>query len=315
MGQIIDVGASVGVSLCPDHGMDSETLLQTADMAMYCAKDEGRGAFRLFTQDMADALHERVALEKDVREAIVQGHIRPFYQPLVSLEDNKLVGFEVLARWQHPARGDIGPDVFIPISEKLNLIAPLTFDLLRQACVDALAWPKDITISLNVSPLHLSDPLLPVKLLTILSETDFPPRRLEIEITETSLVADAEAARSTLSELQQIGIKIALDDFGTGYSSLYNLQDLNFDKVKIDRSFIGAMQNDSESAKIVSSVIELANNLGLPVIAEGIEYHQQVQEIVKRGGKYGQGFYFSKAVPATEATLLIQGAHQNKNFA
>jgi predicted signal transduction protein with EAL and GGDEF domain len=256
---------------------------------------------------MESALRERIVLECDVRRAVVGQDIFPRYQPLMLLAENKLVGFEILARWRHPTRGEVGPDVFIPIVEKLNLIGAMTYDLLRRACLDARGWPPEITIALNISPLHLCDPLLPVKLLAVLSETDFPPKRLEIEVTETSLVADIDAARAALVALQNIGIKIALDDFGTGYSSLYNLRDLKFDKIKIDRSFISTMQSNPNSAKIVGSVIDLAKSLGLPVIAEGIEHQQVMQEIIRRGGEFGQGYYFGKAISAAEAAVMAQG--------
>src|SRR5690606_10102124 len=161
--QAVEVGASVGISLCPDDGTDADTLLRAADMAMYRAKEEGRATFRFFAQGMEDALRERIALEADVRWAVAQRDIQPHYQPLVHLTENKLVGFDILERWHHPRRGQIAPDVFIPIVEKLGLIGDMTYDLLRRACIDALDWPDTITISLNVSPLHLTDPLLPVK--------------------------------------------------------------------------------------------------------------------------------------------------------
>jgi predicted signal transduction protein with EAL and GGDEF domain len=304
--QTFEVGASIGIAICPDEGMDADTLLRAADMAMYRAKEEGRGKYRFFAQGMANALRERVALERDVRDAVTARHIVPHYQPLMLLAENRLVGFEILARWHHPERGEVGPDVFIPIVEKLNLIGAMTYDLLRRACLDARDWPDDLTIALNVSPLQISDPLLPIKLLAILSETGFPPTRLEIEVTETSLVADINAARTALVALQNLGIKISLDDFGTGYSSLYNLRELHFDKIKIDRTFISSMRSNPGSAKIVGSVIDLAKSLGLPVIAEGIEHRQEVQEIIRRGGEYGQGFYFGKAIPAAEATVMAQ---------
>jgi diguanylate cyclase (GGDEF)-like protein len=305
--QTVEVGASIGISTYPKDGNDSEALLRAADMAMYRAKKEGQGEYRFFEQSMESALRERIALECDVRRAVVEQDIFPRYQPLMLLAENKLVGFEILARWRHPTRGEVGPDVFIPIVEKLNLIGAMTYDLLRRACLDARGWPPEITIALNISPLHLSDPLLPVKLLAVLSETDFPPKRLEIEVTETSLVADIDAARAALVALQNIGIKISLDDFGTGYSSLYNLRDLRFDKIKIDRSFISTMQSNPNSAKIVGSVIDLAKSLGLPVIAEGIEHRQEIQEIIRRGGEFGQGYYFGKAISAAEAAVMAQG--------
>ena len=305
--QTVEVGASIGISFCPNDGTDADTLLKAADMAMYRAKEEGRGAFRFFAQDMENALRERIALEQDVRRAVAQHEIHPHYQPLMLLAENQLVGFEILARWRHPTRGDVGPDTFIPIVEKLGLIGELTYDLLRRACLDAHDWPPEITIALNISPVHFADPLLPVKLLAVLSETGFPPKRLEIEVTETSLVADIDAARAALGALQAIGIKISLDDFGTGYSSLYNLRELHFDKIKIDRSFISSMQSNVGSAKIVRSVIDLAKSLGLPVIAEGIEHRQEIQELIRCGGEYGQGYYFGKAMPAAEAAAIARG--------
>ena len=304
--QTVEVGASVGIAVCPNDGTDPDALLRAADIAMYRVKEEGRGAFRFFSPSMEKALRERVALEEDVRRAVAAHDIRPHYQPVVKLAENRLAGFEILARWNHPVRGDVAPDVFIPIAENLGLIGELTYDLLRRACLEARDWPRDITISLNVSPLHFSDPVLPVKLLAILSETDFPPKRLEIELTETALVTDLEAARVTLAALQDIGIKISLDDFGTGYSSLYSLHELRFDKIKIDRSFVTSMQSNAGSRKIVHSVIDLANSLGLPVIAEGIEDRKVMQEIVKRGGELGQGFYLGKAMPAEEADALVR---------
>ena len=304
--QSVEVGASIGIAICPADGTDPETLLRAADMAMYRAKEEGRGAYRFFNQSMEQALRARVTLEEDVRRAVVMHAIQPHYQPLMQLAENRLVGFEILARWHHPVRGDVEPEVFIPIVEKLGLIAELTYFLLRRACLDARDWSPEITIAINVSPLHFADPLLPVKILAILSETDFPPKRLEVEVTETALVTDINAARTALVALQGIGIKISLDDFGTGYSSLYNLQELHFDKIKIDRSFVLSMHSNPGSAKIVRSVIDLAKSLGLPTIAEGIEHREAMQEIMHSGGKYGQGFYFGKAMPAAEATQLVR---------
>ena len=304
----VDVGASMGIAICPTDGTDPETLLRAADMAMYRAKEEGRGTHRFFQRSMEDALRARLALEADVRSAVAKEEIEPHYQPLMLLAEKRLVGFEILARWHHPTRGDVEPELFIPVVEKLGLIAELTYSLLRRACLDARNWSPEITIALNVSPRHLGDPLLTAKILTILSETAFPPTRLEIEITESALVGDLPAARTALVALQELGIKISLDDFGTGYSNLYNLRELRFDKIKIDRSFVLSMETNIESAKIVHSVIGLAKSLGLPTIAEGIEHVQALNQIVQSGGEYGQGFYFSKALPAAEAARLAKGA-------
>ena len=304
----VDVGASIGIAICPMDGTDPETLLRAADMAMYRAKEEGRGAHRFFQRSMEDILRARLALEEDVRSAVANEDIQPHYQPLMLLAEKRLVGFEILARWHHPTRGDVEPDLFIPVVEKLGLIAELTYSLLRRACLEARSWSPEITIALNVSPKHLGDPLLPAKILSILSEAVFPPERLEIEITELALVNDLPAARTALVALQELGIKISLDDFGTGYSNLYSLRELRFDKIKIDRSFVLSMGTNVESAKIVHSVIELAKSLGLPTISEGIEHLQAMNQIMQSGGEYGQGYYFAKAMPAAEANKLVEGA-------
>jgi EAL domain-containing protein (putative c-di-GMP-specific phosphodiesterase class I) len=241
-----------------------------------------------------------------VRHAVAHDEIEPHFQPLMHLKENRLVGFEILARWRHPTRGVVEPEVFIPAVERLGLMAEFTYSLLRRACLAARDWPADITIALNVSPAHFSDPLMPVKLLAILSETGFPPKRLEIEVTESALVSDLPTARAVLVALQDIGIRISLDDFGTGYSSLYHLRELHFDKIKIDRSFVLSMERNVESAKIVRSVINLAKSLGLPTIAEGIEHAQTLKQIVSDGADYGQGFYFAEAMSADAASRLVQ---------
>jgi EAL domain-containing protein (putative c-di-GMP-specific phosphodiesterase class I) len=251
-------------------------------------------------------LRAQTALESDVRQAVANGEIEPHYQPLVKLVENELVGFEVLARWHHPERGNVPPDVFIPVAERLGLIAELSYALLRRACTEARKWPSKLSISLNVSPAHISDPLLPVKFLSILSETNFPPRRLEIEVTEDAVLGDVEAVQRTMKTLQDLGIKISLDDFGTGYSNLSHLRQFHFDKIKIDRSFVQSMEVDGESAKLVRSILELAKNLGLPTIAEGIEHIAALREIVAGGGEYGQGFYFGKAMTADQAEKMIK---------
>lgn len=226
-GLTMTVGSSIGIAICPTDGPDPDMLLRAADMAMYRAKEQGRGSYRFFQPTMETMLRERVALEEDVRRAVAEQRIVPQYQPLIQLAEEKLVGFEILARWSHPERGEVDPDIFIPIVEKLGLIGELTYAMLRRACFEARDWPQHLTLSINVSPSHVCDPLLPVKLLAILSEAGFPPSRLEVEITETALVTDLAAARSALTALQGLGMKISLDDFGIEYSSLYNLGNCN----------------------------------------------------------------------------------------
>jgi diguanylate cyclase (GGDEF)-like protein/PAS domain S-box-containing protein len=311
----VDVGATIGIALCPNDGCDAETLLRAADMAMYRAKEGSRGTYCFFQRDMEIELRSRAALEDDVRRAVVGEQIVPFYQPLMNLTENRIVGFEILARWNDAKRGELSPELFIPVVERIGLISQLTYTLLRRACLDAREWPSDLSLSINVSPKHFGDPLLPVKFLAILSETDFPPKRLEVEITETALVTDPSGARAVLAALRDLGVTIALDDFGTGYSNLYHLRELRFDKIKIDRSFVMAMEADPESAKIVNSVIALARNLGLPTVAEGVEQRETLNLLVRDGAQYGQGHFFGKAMPAADIDRLLGVATETRSGA
>jgi diguanylate cyclase (GGDEF)-like protein len=246
----VEVDASIGIAYYPADGLDPESLLHAADIAMYRAKRDGRGTFRFFAPSMVEELRAQAALEEELKTAIATGAITPNYQPLVDLRDRNVYGFEILSRWNHPERGVIPPDVFIPLAEQLGLIPALTSSVLRQACRDSADWGENIHLALNISPMQLKDSLLPTKLLTILKEEGFSASRLEVEMTETALVSDIKTAKSILAAFQSLGIKIALDDFGTGYSSLYHLREFKFDKVKIDRSFVQSMEHNSESEKI-----------------------------------------------------------------
>jgi EAL domain-containing protein (putative c-di-GMP-specific phosphodiesterase class I) len=211
----------------------------------------------------------------------------------------------VLARWYHPERGIISPEVFIPLAEDTGSITELCYSLLRQACTDARAWPAHLELSINISPCQFKDRMLAARILSILRETGFDPRRLEIEITESALTNDLDLARSILGVLQSAGVSIALDDFGTGYSSLYHLRELKFDKIKIDRSFVQSLENE-ESAKIISAIIGLGQSLGIVTTAEGIENLGNSEWLAERGCTYGQGYLFGPPVPALAATKLIE---------
>jgi diguanylate cyclase (GGDEF)-like protein len=302
----VEVGASIGIVLCPADGKNADALLHAADIAMYRAKQAGRGTFRFYEESMDTELKALAALEADIQRALLASEIQPHYQPLIELSDGRLLGFEILARWHHPEKGVIAPDVFIPIIERLGLMPEFTLAMLRRACLDAKEWPADLRLSLNVSPHELTDLLFPIRLLAVLSEADFTPNRLEIEITENALVADLETAKTILQTLQNVGIKIALDDFGTGYSSLYHLRELKLDKIKIDRSFIQSMKDNPESAKIVYGILGLAKSLALPTTAEGIEDAEILDRLNKAGCEIGQGYHFGKAMPAAEALKLIR---------
>jgi diguanylate cyclase (GGDEF)-like protein len=305
VGGTAEVGASIGIASCPTDGTDAENLLRAADIAMYRAKKEGRDAFRFFEQSMDQELRAQAMLETDLKRAVAQGDILPYYQPLVDMREDRIYGFEILARWRHPVRGWVPPDTFIPIVERLGLITDLTSSTLRRACRDVKNWPKDIILSLNISPIQLRDPLLPAQLLTILNQEGFPPARLEVEVTETALVNDIEMAKSILTSLQSLGVRVALDDFGTGYSSLSHLRELKFDKVKIDRSFVQTMEKNAESQKIVDAILKLAQSLELPTVAEGIENPVVLGRLVDGGCEFGQGYYFGKAMSADDATEIL----------
>lgn len=304
----VQIGASLGIALCPEDGADAETILRAADLAMYRAKQEGRGSFRFFEQIMDEEIRERANLEADLRRALEHGDIRPFYQPLIAIAGERICGFEVLARWEHPDRGFVAPDVFVPLIEQLGLMGQFTTLILKQACRDARDWDPSIGLAVNVSPAQFQDPALPALVLAILNAEGFAPTRLEIEVTESALVGDLEKAKATLEALQQVGIKVALDDFGTGYSSLYHLRELKFDKLKIDRSFVQSMQMNQESQKIVDAVLGLAISLNMPAVAEGIENRDTMLLLSDRGCTFGQGYHFSRAVNSAQAGALLSRA-------
>jgi predicted signal transduction protein with EAL and GGDEF domain len=272
---------------------------------MYRAKRDSRGTFRFFEQSMDDDLRAQGSLEADLKRAVTEGAIKPYYQPLVEIRSNRICGFEALARWEHPGRGFVPPDVFIPLIEQLGLMTALTSSVLRQACRDAKYWPEDIRLSVNISPCELKDSLLPSRLFAILAEEGFPAARLDVEIIETALVSDIETAKSILTTLQSAGIKVCLDDFGTGYSSLYHLRELKFDKIKIDRSFVQSMATNPESEKIVDAILGLTKNLNLPTVAEGIEDLPVLLRLAAKGCDFGQGYYFGKAMSADSARDML----------
>jgi diguanylate cyclase (GGDEF)-like protein len=290
----VDVDATIGIALVTPEDKDPDALLHAADLAMYQGKREGRGTFRFFQTEMDIALKARAQLEAELRSGIIRGEIAPFYQPIVKLPSQEVVGFEVLARWNHPTKGLIVPDDFIPMAEERRLIADLFYGLLRQACSDARNWPAHLHLAINVAPQQVQDPALPERILAILTETGFAPSRLEVEITETALVNGLEAARSILISLQNLGVKVTLDDFGTGYSSLYHLRELRFDKLKIDKSYVTSLKQGNERAKLVDAIIQLGASLSLETTAEGIETSTNLGWLSQQGCTFGQGYLFGR---------------------
>ena len=310
-GTVVRVGISIGVALSQQlatqqaaEGMD--TLMHRADIALYRAKADGRGRCCFFEPIMDDDVQARALLESELREAVANGHIVPHFQPLVDLANERVVGFELLARWQHPTRGMVSPGEFIPVAEQLGLIGPMTSHLLRRACSVAATWPDDTFVACNVSPLQLRDQSLPGMVRAALQEFGLPPHRLELEITESALVGDLALARDVLNEVKSLGVRLALDDFGTGYSSLHHLKMLPFDKVKIDASFVGAMTRDLGSRKIVSAVVGLGQSLELTTVAEGVEDQETAAMLRELGCDVGQGWLFGRPVPADLVTKLLQ---------
>ena len=313
----VDVGVTIGIALVTPENSDPDVLLHAADLAMYQGKREGRGTFRFFEAEMDIALKARAQLEADLRLGIIRGEIAPFYQPIVKLPSEELVGFEVLARWNHPANGVIAPDDFIPVAEERGLIADLFYGLLRQACSDARNWPSHLCLAVNVAPQQIQDPLLPERILAILTETGFAPSRLEVEITETALVNGLEVARSTLISLQNIGVKIALDDFGTGYSSLYHLRELRFDKLKIDKSYVTTLKQGNKRAKLIDAIIQLGASMSLETTAEGIETSTNFSWLSNQGCTHGQGYLFGRPMPKETADHYLDSvdARQHQGVA
>jgi diguanylate cyclase (GGDEF)-like protein len=301
----LKVGATLGVAIVAADHADADAVLHAADLAMYQGKKDGRGNYRFFRSAMDEELRARALLETELRVAIETGAIEPFYQPMVSLPEKEIVGVEVLARWRHPTRGLISPADFIPIAEETGMIADLSYSLIRRACLDALVWPAHLTLAVNIAPQQFQDAWLAERILAILTETGFPPRRLEIEITESALIQDLEATRATLLSLRQLGVRIALDDFGTGYSSLYHLRELKFDKLKIDRSYVDSITMSDERAKLVDAIIKLGSSLGLSTTAEGIETGASVDWLSDQGCDFGQGYLFGKAMPKVEIDRLL----------
>ncbi len=301
----IEIGASIGIAPCRSESADAGHLLHAADIAMYRVKRDTRGTFRFFEQSMEDDLRAQGTLESDIKRAVAEGKIQPHYQPLIALRNNRICGFEALARWTHLTRGVVSPDIFIPLIEQLGLMSEFTSSILRQACRDAKDWPDTVRLSVNISPSELKDPLLPSRIFAILALEAFPPARLELEITETALVCNIETAKSILTTLQSSGITVALDDFGTGYASLSHLRELKIDKVKIDRSFVHSMQSNPESEKIVDAILGLTKNLNLQAVAEGIEDSVTLLHLAAKGCEFGQGYYIGKATNAAGARDIL----------
>jgi predicted signal transduction protein with EAL and GGDEF domain len=297
--------ASIGIALIEESGQPAEEHLRRADTALYRAKRARGSSFCVYEPEMDAELTERVHLEHDLREALEARQIVPHYQPIVDLKSGAILKLEALARWHHPTRGAISPTVFIPLAEERGLIVELTETVLATACRDAVLWPPEIRLSVNLSPVLLKSASFGLRLANILAEAGLPPSRLEIEITEQTLEADIGFVRDFLENLRTLGVHIALDDFGTGYSSLSRLKLLPFDEIKIDGSFVQGLDGSDDRALFVRTIVELGRGLGMKVTAEGVEEERQRDALVAEGCTQGQGYLFSAAVPADEVWRLF----------
>ena len=298
------IGASIGISVAPDDGDDADELLKKADIALYRAKEDGRGAYRFFEPEMDARMQRRRALELDLRRALALNQFEVHYQPLLNLENNEISGFEALVRWRHPERGMVQPNDFIPLAEETGLIGPIGNWVLNQACGDAIKWPDHVKIAVNLSPVQFNKTLV-LDVISALSKSGLAPNRLELEITETVLMQDTDSTIAMLNQLRDLGVRIAMDDFGTGYSSLGYLRKFPFDKIKIDRSFINDMDEKTDSIAIVRAVTGLGATLGISTTAEGVETVEQLRRLRLEGCTEAQGFLISKPRPASELAELL----------
>ena len=297
---VVQITVSVGIASNDAHSssnggpVDATALMHKADIAMYHAKKQGKNRYFWFEPAMEDELRFHHQLEQGIRHGIRNGEFVPYYEQQIDLESGELTGFEMLARWDSAEFGKVGPSVFIPIAEELGLIAELSEMLIDQALRDASEWDSHLTLSVNISPLQLRDPWFSQKLLKLLTQHNFPPQRLDIEITESCLHENIEIVRTMIASLRNQGVKVSLDDFGTGYSSLAQLRNLPFDRIKIDRSFVTELREQGAGAKIIDAIVKLGYGLKMPVVAEGIENNEILEKLKNFRELQGQGYFYGK---------------------
>jgi diguanylate cyclase (GGDEF)-like protein len=299
------VGAAIGIALLPQDAATSEEAIRKADVALYRAKTERRSAMRFFEEEMDAQVRERDALIHALRAAIEADAIHPLFVPTVHLATRTVTNFEVSPRWINEAGAVVEPERFIPIAEDTGLIHALAENMLRKACAAAATWPDHVRLAMDIYPSQLRDELLAARIVRILHEAGVAPRRLELEITESALVADIDAAQRTLGDLRGAGVRIVLDNFGTGYSSLYHLRSVRLDKVKVDRSFIEGMATDTREEGIVRALVGLGRGLGLEVGVEGLSDTEQGASLLRTGADEGQGHLFSGPMTAAEALAWV----------
>ena len=291
------IGTSVGVAISPYDGIDKLDLIHNADLALYAAKNGGRGQFRFYSADLKDEAEERRLMEEGLRDALANDMLELHYQPVVRTEDNMVVTFEALMRWEHPERGTIGPDVFVPIAEESDLINQIGAWALNKACQDAMKWPKSVRVAVNVSAAQFAHSDLIENVTNALESSELEANRLELELTESVFMGDGETIDDIFRALKDLGVRLALDDFGTGYSSLSYLRSAPFDKIKVDRTFVDSCtQKDQNSAKIIAAIIGLSEALGMETTVEGVEAFDQLEVVKSKGARFIQGWIYSKAM-------------------
>jgi diguanylate cyclase (GGDEF)-like protein len=311
-GRRVVVGASVGLAFAAggDAGAGPDVLLKNADMALYRAKAEGRGTFRVFEAEMDAAVQARLAIESDLREAVERRQFELYYQPLFDLRARRVSGYEALIRWRHPERGLIPPAQFVPIAEEMGLIVPIGEWVAHRACADAAAWPAPVKVAVNLSPVHFRAGDVVGAVAGALRRSGLDPSRLELEITESALLRDSDAVVATLHRVRGLGPRIAMDDFGTGYSSLSYLRSFPFDKIKIDQSFVREMGGRPDCFAIVNSVSDLAARLGMTTTAEGVETAEQLGMVRRAGCTEAQGYHFGGPLPLPEVARGLADAER-----
>ncbi len=306
-GHSLVIGASIGLALAPDDGTTSEDLVRNADLALYAAKDAGRGRFHFYAENLHAAAQVRAEVERELRGAIAQGDLQLFYQPYVSTASERIAGFEALLRWKHPKHGWIAPDKFVGIAEDSGLIAQIGEWALRTACRDLAKWPEDVRCAVNVSPLQFANKELPTIVTHAIAQAGITPSRLELEITESVFLNDDEGTDAMFAALKRIGVRLALDDFGTGYSSLGYLKKAPFDKIKIDQGFVrGATQPGSRNGAIIASITSLAHALGMDTTAEGVETLDELDLVRMHGCSHVQGFIYERPLDIAAATERLK---------
>ena len=304
-GHQLNIGVSIGIAFAPNDGEDPDQLLKNADMALYRAKEDGRGTYRFFEPGMDARAQARRLLEIDLRAALTRDEFEVHYQPIHDLNTDQITAFEALIRWKHPLRGMISPMDFIPLAEETGLITQLGDWILRKACMDAAGWSREVRVAVNLSPVQFKNSNLVQSVISALAASGLVPQRLELEITESVLLQDSEATLAALHKLRRFGVKISMDDFGTGYSSLSYLRSFPFDKIKIDRSFVHELATRDDSMAIVRAVTGLGKSLGISIVAEGVETNEQLGLLRTEGCTEVQGFLFSRPRPAQDVEAML----------